>query len=420
MWEWLFGRKRPELKRGQDSPQGGPSESLPGVTGTTTIGPLVEEMKAKGYQGPFANLCDGIAVVTFHGPKVSLEPAWIEPSGNPFQMRVLNCETFCRDSPIFALGEGANEINARLTQARADPRNSCKPQPIPNAQKTPCLLSYPRGGEHVPDGAHFVAEAMEDLWNIFLFDGHFYFTRSWTGHLRYRAKLLFRPGALFVTEVEASRTRPPSDLYRDLEDEELPVRQVDFLIKALLYRLQAPAPLPSAVSPTRNLAALALYSLTEYGRLGWFPAFDDTTEYRICLNGVKGRFPSRPNDTLLPTIKAVEECDIPANRQMLLEELRGHSLYFAFSIGEEELRKGPITAKTPVQFLRHEWRGTPCVFAYTDPGFRVEPSQGCLSIGAVGFWEFVGKTNERACLVINPGGPATCRIEPAEMKALAQ
>jgi hypothetical protein len=419
MWEWLFGRKRPESKRGQDPPQVGPSESLPGFTGAAPIGPLVEEMKAKGYQGPFANLCDGIMVVTFHGPRVSLEPAWIEPAGNPFQMRVLNCEAFCRDSPMFALGEGADAINARFTQARADPRNSCQPHPIPDAQKTPCLLSYPRGGEQVPDGAHFVAEAMEDLWNIFLFDGHFYFTRSWTGHLRYRAKLLFRPGGLFVTEVEASRTRPPNDLYRHLEDEELPVRQVDFLIKALLYRLQAPAPLPRGLSKEKP-GALALFSLTEYGRWGWFPAIDDTTEYRICLNGVKGRFPPRPKDTLLPAIKAVEERDIPANRQKLLEELRGHSLFFAFSIAEEELRKGPVTDETPVQFLEHEWRGTPCAFAYTDPAFRVESSQGCLSIGAAGFWELVGKKNERACLVINPGGPATCIIEPAEMKALAQ
>ncbi len=137
-----------------------------------------------------------------------------------------------------------------------------------------------------------MAQLMEDLWNVFLFDDHLYFTRSWTGLIRYRAKLLFRAGALFVTEVETSQTRPHNDPYCNLGDEELPVRQVDFLIKALLYRLQAPAPLPRGLSEEKP-GAIALFSLTEYGRWGSYPTFEDTTEYRICLNGVKGRFAPR-------------------------------------------------------------------------------------------------------------------------------
>lgn len=250
MWEWLFGRKRPAPPPGQDTPEAVPSDPSSSFSAPTTLGPLVEEMKAKGYQGPFASLCaDGIMVVVFHGPEVSLEPPWIEPTNNPFQMRVLDCEVFCQHSPMFAIGEGAESIDARFKQAR-----HCQPQPIADALKIPCLLSYPRGGERIPDGAHFVAESMEDLWNVFLFDDHFYFTRSWTGRLRYRAKVLFRDRAMFMTEVEASRTGPTAKLSSDLEDEGLPVRQVDYLVKSLLYRLKALllCPVTCPISPARS------------------------------------------------------------------------------------------------------------------------------------------------------------------------
>ncbi len=71
MWEWLFGRKRPATPRGPVTPEAGARDQLSGDSVPTTIGSLVEEMKAKGYQGPFANLCDGIMVVVFHGPEVS-------------------------------------------------------------------------------------------------------------------------------------------------------------------------------------------------------------------------------------------------------------------------------------------------------------------------------------------------------------
>ena len=253
---------------------------------------------------------------------------------------------------------------------------------------------------------------------FFQFDGYLYFTRSWTGQLRYRAKLLYRPGALFIIEVEASRTRP-KDVYRIAQNEELPVRQVDFLVKALLYRLPVPAPLPRSLS-TGNRGTMTLFALSEYGRWGWFPTLDDTTEYRLCLNGRKGRYPHRAENALLPLIEAVQDHDSPANRRRLLDQLRGRSLLFAYSVPEDALKRGDITDNTPIQFLQHQWHGRPSAFAYTDPALRIEPSHGCMGIDAAGWWAFVRERTEEACLVINPGGPATCILEPTELEALAQ
>jgi hypothetical protein len=417
MWDWFFGRKNPAgPSGGQPPPEESPGEPPADFPVSTTLGPLAQEMKARGYRGPYANVRDGILALLFHGPNVFLEPPWSEPTSNSFQMRVLDCKSYCMNSCLFALDEGSASIEAAFSQAR---EGLCKLAAIPDALEIPCLLSYPRSGDRPPDGALYLAECMEDPWNMFLFADHFYFTRSWTGELCYRARVQFREGALFVLEVEASPTRSQAHPWSDLEDERLPVRQVDFLIKTILYNLVSPAPLPGGLRDEPG--AIALYSFTEYGRRGWFPSFDETTEYCLCLNGVLGRFPDRwEKNVLVPVIRAVEECDSAGNRQRLLEELEGCGLYFAFSVPEEELKLGPITPATPIEFHLCEWHGGPCIFAYTDPAFRVEPSQGCIEIEAARWWGLVKEKNERACLVINPGGPATCKLEPAELQMLAQ
>ena len=103
------------------------------------------------------------------------------------------------------------------------------------------------------------------------------------------------------------------------------------------------------------------------------------------------------------------------------DELRGRKLYFAFSIPEEAHKRGAITADTPIQFVQHDWDGEPCFFVYTDPAFRIEPLQGCVAIKAGALFTFVEEKNERAGLVINPAGPATCKLEHrTELKSLAQ
>ncbi|HJZ54508.1 MAG TPA: SseB family protein [Gemmataceae bacterium] len=393
------------------------------MTLPTTLGPLVEELKAEGYRGPFANLCDGITAVVFHGPEVSLEPSWIEPSDNPFQMRVLNCKAFSLQSRLAAIGDGAGAIAARFQQARDNPRSCRQPPAIPDPVKIPCLLSYPRGGDRLPDGAHLVPEATEDLWTIFVVDDAMLFSRSWTGQLRYRARLLFRPGALFVTEVETSRTRPANDLDANLGDEQLPVRQVDFLIKALLYQVETPAPLPRGLSG-REPGAIAFFSLTEYGRWGWFPTFEDTTEHRICLNGVVGRFRPPPNhDALLSALRAVEGKDDTVARQRLYDQLRSSNLYLSFVVPEEvraaiQAGTATLSPETPIEIATHDWHGQQCCVAFSDPAYRITRGGGCMEFTAAGLSAHVLR-QYGAGLVINPAGPGTCSLSREELEAIS-
>ena len=55
------------------------------------------------------------------------------------------------------------------------------------------------------DGPLFVARQMEDKWDIYLYDGHLYFARSWTGELVFRAVIEFAAPQAVLTTVEANR-----------------------------------------------------------------------------------------------------------------------------------------------------------------------------------------------------------------------
>jgi len=250
---------------------------------------------------------------------------------------------------------------------------------------------------------------MEDLWNVFLFDEYLYFTRSWTGELRHRARADFRDHACFITQVESS-----GDV--EAPDEGFAVRQVDFLVKALLYNLMVPAPVPRRVC--ENTSTAASYALTEYGRHGSFPTFRDTTEYRACLNGVIGRFKPPPDHAALLLLVQALSAEIDSQkRAVLLGELRDRTLFFIFTMPGHT--GGPLTKDSAVQFVTHDYEGEPCLFAYTDPVYRIEASDGCLGVEARGALGFMKDFPQPASLVINPGGPYTCRLTLKELGELA-
>ena len=379
-------------------------------------------MRRKGYQGPFVNMCDGIMSVTFHGPAVSMDPPWIDSNDNPYQMPVVDCRQFCSDSFLYATGDGAQSIGQSFDISQVD-SNRLR-ESLCDSHTEPCLLGYPGKFCEISDGPLAVARSMEELWNIFLFDGYFYFTRSWTGKLRHRARVEVSKSAMFVTEV-ATTSHAADSVYSDacVDDRTFGVRQADFLIKTLLYDIPCPAPLP--VNAPAESGGIALYALTEYGRIGCYPTFDDTTEYRLCLNGARGRFPTNPDNVpLVNAISAASDHDSQDGRLRLLDELRNRTFFISFRIPDEELQQGAftdgtLTAGTPFQVARQDWQGQPCYFAYTDAAYRVEPSHGCMAVKGNGLAAFVRQFHQNAGVVINPAGPATCKLDLPELIALA-
>lgn len=193
---------------------------------------------------------------------------WLEPDQNPFHMRVLDCRPF--SSTMISTTKDPN-IAARFSHLRAVSGEEHRGRQPDDAVSVPCELSYPFSGES-RDGPLFVAQAMEDKWDIYLYEGHLYFVRSWTGDLTFRARIEFKEREAVITTVEANPARVK-------DDPVLAVRMVDFLVKSHLNRTEVPHPLPQDF-PQDN-QSIALYSFSEYGRWAFFASFEDTTKVRI-------------------------------------------------------------------------------------------------------------------------------------------
>lgn len=415
MWQWLFGKKQTVAPPSPEEVEEARYAIKVRLKGMVSAGGVDKLLKAEGYQGGFANVCEGKMAIVYLEPGVLLDPEWVEPASNLFQMRILDCEAFCEGGVFFIVGNGDQASRSRMGQASHDPRQMASTA-NDDRELISCLLSYPCSSERIPDGCQFQSSDMEDLWNVFLFNEQFYFTRSWTGELRYRADITFRRGAMFITAIQAFAKQSQSVVNVPCDDD-FAVAQVDFLIKTLLHQVKAPAPLPKSLR--RDGGYIAWYSLMEYGRRGAFPTFEETTEYRICLNGVKGRFPPRPENELLPLIRAVEQSDNPATRGELIDSLRGRQLYLGCVISDQDVLNS-VDEETPLSFVMQQWDGKPAIFAYTDPAFRCVPAMGSIGIEVVGLSGFVGQQDRQAGVVINPAGPATCVLSCGDLAALAE
>jgi len=197
-------------------------------------------------------------------PHGSTHLAWIEAEQSPYPMRVLDCRSVCRSMVSTTKDQSVAMRFAELRQSTGERHRGKAPA---NVMVLECDLRYPHQGE-ARDGPLFVAEVMEDKWDIFLLDGHLYFARSWTGDLVFRAKVAFEGEEVVISRVEANSKTIAGD-------GALAVRQVDFLVKSHLFMREVPHPLPAGFPD--NPEQIALYSFAQYGRWGSFATYEDTT-----------------------------------------------------------------------------------------------------------------------------------------------
>jgi hypothetical protein len=194
--------------------------------------------------------------------------AWLEPDRSPIGIRVLD---WCPFSTSMISTTKDPAIAAKFTHLRTATLEKHKGKSPEDALTVRCDLRYPFGSK-LKDGPLFVAEQMEDKWDIYLQDGHLYFTRSWTGDLVFRASIAFQDHESIVSEIEANRAKVAND-------PTLAVHMVDFLVKTHLCRSEAPHPFRPDLPDDKR--SLALYSFSEYGRWAFYGSFEDTTKVRV-------------------------------------------------------------------------------------------------------------------------------------------
>ncbi len=200
------------------------------------------------------------------GDSVS-KPRWLEATDNPFGIRVLDCR------PV-VLVMVSTTTDPNIARSFVELRSSSGAQHIgrapENATLLKCDLSY-RAAEDMADGSIFVAEKMEDKWDIYLFSGHLYFARSWTGRLEGRARISLGEASNHVDMIEVRG--------EIAKDEALAIAHIDYLIKSHLYNKVAPHPIPRNMPVAED--KIALYSFASYGRRGQFASYEDTTSVNV-------------------------------------------------------------------------------------------------------------------------------------------
>jgi hypothetical protein len=155
------------------------------------------------------------------------------------------------------------EIAKTYTRLRNSTGKELRSEVFNPTLSIPCNLTY-NVAKPIPDGPVFKSQLMEEKWDIYMYDDHLYFCRSWGGQLFYRVALRCEPRALRVCLVEASHKT----------NEKIALRDVDFLIKSHVLLAKALHPLPQELG--RDTQKLALFSFSAYGRMGLYGTFEET------------------------------------------------------------------------------------------------------------------------------------------------
>jgi hypothetical protein len=176
------------------------------------------------------------------------------PDESIFGVETLDCREY---ATTMLSTTKSREIATRFGELRNLSRDDLRLATFAGSRSMSCNLSYP-----VPmmpkDGPVFRAAQMEDKWDIYLYEGHLYFCRSWTGQLIYRARIESAQGNTRVNRIDFSPEGENPD----------PAEQVHFLIGNHLLGLNAPHPLPRTMG--KDPRELALWSFTQYGRRGLY------------------------------------------------------------------------------------------------------------------------------------------------------
>lgn len=201
---------------------------------------------------------------------------WLEPEESGFNIRVLDCRPFTETRVAFA-AEEQNAITFLSTRDSGGEHHRGKSPE--NACSFSCDLSYPINAliysqitnrsfetRDLPEGKLFSAAEMEEKWDVYYFDKYFYFVRSWTDKIAYRARAVEEGLYLNITEIEYDGEKT--------EDEDYHLRGVDYLLKTFVIGLTVPHPVPADVENTPE--SIALFSFSFAGRHAKFASFEDT------------------------------------------------------------------------------------------------------------------------------------------------
>jgi hypothetical protein len=189
---------------------------------------------------------------------------WVEAQDSTFGLRCLDCRAVALRRKTVAPDKS---IEGRWARERANDGRRLSGQRPEHAVTLEALLLGPMNQPLPADGPVFKGDHLDEKWDVYLFDGWLYFVRSWSGLLVYRASVRVEMGKMIVERIDA-----PSDAADS--DADFCIREVDYLIKTLLYRVPAPHPLPRDFKADDD--GIAEFSFQRHGDRGWYATWGDT------------------------------------------------------------------------------------------------------------------------------------------------
>lgn len=186
---------------------------------------------------------------------------WHDPGPeNPFGVRYLDCRPLTQT--VTAWTEDP-EIATRYTELRHCDGKNLISAAIPDAVRCPASLIFPHNGAAL-EGIVFKSPEMEVKWDVYIYDSVFYFARSWTGELHFRAFAEIGESEIRITSVEC---RAP--------DENVAVAHVYFILGSHVLKRVLPHRLPPDL-PFRP-RVMAILSFQLFGRYAWYATQEDIT-----------------------------------------------------------------------------------------------------------------------------------------------
>ncbi|HEY5751254.1 MAG TPA: hypothetical protein VIU12_34565 [Chryseolinea sp.] len=192
---------------------------------------------------------------------------WYEiGEGNPFNKRILDIRSFTLS---MIATTSRKEIAEKYTSLRSSVGNEYIGIDVPNSKSSLTNLKYPHNGS-VLRGAAFKADSMDCKWDIYVYDNIFYFSRSWTGDLVYKATAKINVDSIELTNIEY-----PSEI-----DESIAINDVHFLMMSHAFSRVFPHMIPGAL---RSENEIARYSFSAFGNKACYASYEPVIDTVVTL-----------------------------------------------------------------------------------------------------------------------------------------
>lgn len=183
---------------------------------------------------------------------------------NPFGVRILDVRSFT--GSIIATTSNPT-IAKKYNALRGSDGKDLISAEIQDACTVRCELHFAHNGASL-SGIVFKADSMDVKWDIYIYENVFYFARSWTGELMFKATALIAGDSIVISEIQCRR-----------QDAELAPSHVFFLLGSHALGRVLPHRLP--VDSDIGDLPIATLSFNLFGNRGCYAAFDDIIQISL-------------------------------------------------------------------------------------------------------------------------------------------